>query len=126
VANFAIALIIDHCITEKNIYSRFLNLHWIASIGVLSYSLYLWQEVFLVQGRWTSQPWHWFPLSWLFSFAAAWCSYRLVEKPFLSLRESLFSRRAQNGSRQAAPTDLASALATWPELLLLRVRRGAS
>jgi peptidoglycan/LPS O-acetylase OafA/YrhL len=125
-ANFAIALIIDHCITAENFYTRFLNLRWIASIGVLSYSLYLWQEVFLVQGRWTSQPWHWFPLSWLFSFAAAWCSYRLVEKPFLSLRESLFSRRGQNESRLAAPTNLASALATWPELLWLRVRRGAS
>jgi peptidoglycan/LPS O-acetylase OafA/YrhL len=124
-ANFAIALIIDDCITAENIYTRFLNLSWISSIGVLSYSLYLWQEVFLVQGRWTSHPWHWFPLSWLFSFAAAWCSYRLVEKPFLSLRESLFSRRTQDRGRPAVPTNMASVLATWPELLLLRVRRGA-
>ncbi len=58
-------------LTAENIYTRFLNLSRISSIGVLSYSLYLWQEVFLVQGRWASQPWHWFPLSWILSIAAA-------------------------------------------------------
>jgi len=88
-ANFSIALLIDHCITAENIYTRALNLRWIAHLGVLSYSLYLWQEMFLVQGRWASQPWHWFPISWVLALGAACSSYYLVERPFLRLRERL-------------------------------------
>jgi peptidoglycan/LPS O-acetylase OafA/YrhL len=88
-ANFSAAFLIDHCITAENIYTKALNLTWVAYIGVLSYSLYLWQEVFLVQGRWKSEPWHWFPISWMLAFGAASGSYYLVERPFLRLRERL-------------------------------------
>jgi peptidoglycan/LPS O-acetylase OafA/YrhL len=97
-ANFSSAFLLDHCMTEENIYSKTLNLGWIAHIGVLSYSLYLWQEVFLVQGRWTYQPWHWFPISWVLAFGAASASYYLVERPFLRLRERLRILRPAKGT----------------------------
>src|SRR5262249_7480517 len=90
-ANFSIALIIDHCSTADNGYTKVLNLSWVAYIGVLSYSLYLWQQVFLVQDRWKYQPWHWVPISWALAFGAACASYYLVERPFLRLRERLQS-----------------------------------
>ena len=56
-------------------------------IGTISYSLYLWQQIFLV----TKTP-NWgvlrrFPLNLFISFALAILSYHFVEKPALRLKE---------------------------------------
>ena len=56
-----------------------LNNRVIAHIGVISYSLYLWQELFL--GKWA------FPWSVLGALMAAELSWRIVEKPALGLRD---------------------------------------
>jgi peptidoglycan/LPS O-acetylase OafA/YrhL len=66
---------------------RVLNLSPICFLGAISYSLYLWQQLFLtgfntsVTGR--------FPLNYALSIAAAIISYFAVERPFLSLRARL-------------------------------------
>ncbi|MGB6973066.1 MAG: acyltransferase [Terracidiphilus sp.] len=66
---------------------RLLNWRPITFLGVLSYSLYVWQQLFLNR---TSSSWvNEFPQNILFAFAAALCSYFLLEKPFLSLRRRL-------------------------------------
>jgi peptidoglycan/LPS O-acetylase OafA/YrhL len=59
-----------------------LNHRWLVKIGVLSYSLYIWQE--LVYLLWPL-PSLWF-LSFPATFAAGLLSYNFLEKPFLSLR----------------------------------------
>lgn len=66
---------------------RFLNWKPIASIGVLSYSLYLWQQLFLNRdsAAWSAA----FPQNLLFSIGAALASYLLLEKPLLRLRHRL-------------------------------------
>jgi peptidoglycan/LPS O-acetylase OafA/YrhL len=64
-------------------------LNWkpIAFIGVLSYSLYLWQQLFLNRNSvaWVNA----FPQNLFFAVAAALGSYFLLEKPFLRLRHRL-------------------------------------
>jgi peptidoglycan/LPS O-acetylase OafA/YrhL len=62
---------------------RFLNNPVTAFLGLLSYSIYLWQGPFL---NFTSRTW-WtaFPVNLLLTSGCALCSYYLVESPFLRL-----------------------------------------
>ena len=89
--NLAIALIIDRCVRHPgNLFGRLLNWKPIVFIGVLSYSLHLWQEPFL--DRLSSRPINWFPINLILTFAAALVSYYVVEKPFLELRRRIERR----------------------------------
>ncbi|MBV8834398.1 MAG: acyltransferase [Acidobacteriaceae bacterium] len=81
----AIGLVIEHCIQRP---PALLNIRPITWIGTLSYSLYVWQQLFLRQFR----PGFWmnaFPASIVFTFIAAMLSFYLVEKPFLGLRQRI-------------------------------------
>jgi peptidoglycan/LPS O-acetylase OafA/YrhL len=81
------------------------------TIGVLSYSLYLWHLSGLELG--TSTALHlalpdisgWV-LGWFITFGAAWLSYRFVERPFFSLRRRFGSRLHEQAAAQeiASPT----------------------
>jgi peptidoglycan/LPS O-acetylase OafA/YrhL len=69
---------------------RILELGWMRWIGRLSYSLYLWQQLFLVQGA--KYPWSWlqkFPLNCLSLITVAALSYRFVERPMIRLGHRL-------------------------------------
>ena len=68
------------------------NNRLIVFMGVLSYSLYLWQQPFTNLGCFASDYSQGVRL--LLIFAAAFLSYSLVEKPFLRLKE-----RFANSSR---------------------------
>ncbi len=65
---------------------RILNLRPIKYVGVLSYGIYLYQQVF-VTIRLS------FLLVFICSFGAAVCSYYLVERPALRLRDRVLQRR---------------------------------
>jgi peptidoglycan/LPS O-acetylase OafA/YrhL len=62
---------------------RFLNLKWVRAVGVISYSLYLWQQLFL------SEHLHLLPLGFVYLALAAVASYWLVEQPMLRWRARL-------------------------------------
>ncbi|MEP6735382.1 MAG: acyltransferase [Chryseolinea sp.] len=63
---------------------RFLNLPIVKFVGRLSYSIYLWQQLFLSNlGLWITT----FPQNILATVLAALCSYFLIEKPFLRIKE---------------------------------------
>ncbi len=66
---------------------RVLNWKPLASLGVLSYSLYLWQEPFL--NRYSNSWITAFPQNLLLAFGTALLSYTLLEKPLLRLRHRL-------------------------------------
>lgn len=52
-------------------------------IGRLSYSLYLWQQLFSVPARSRFSFLQWPPLSTGMIFLCAWVSYRFIERPFI-------------------------------------------
>jgi len=79
-----------HC-DVKNIIYRLLNNRVIVYIGILSYSIYIWQQIFLAPTyNFTVYPsWTIFPLNIVLAVATAIISYNLIEKPFLRLKAQL-------------------------------------
>ena len=97
--NLCIALSIDWAVTKpESIVGKLLNSRSLSYIGVLSYSIYLWQQPFLNRNSnfyVTS-----FPLNILCVAAAALLSYYLIEKPSLRWREKMEGKLF----RQKVPT----------------------
>jgi peptidoglycan/LPS O-acetylase OafA/YrhL len=97
--NIAIAVWIDWCLRfPESRVGRVLNAPPIAFMGVLSYSIYLWQQPFLREGHTLR-----FPLSILCIGALALVSYFFVEQPMLRLRARV-ERRGTSRSRLPAPS----------------------
>lgn len=88
-----IALIISAAIERRD---RVLNSGPLVWSGLLSYSLYLWQQPFLV----LDGPLNFLSVRIVATIAAAYISYRFVEQPALSV----LKREGKGGSALAAPT----------------------
>ena len=88
--NLAAALLIERSVRlpDRGV-GRMLNATPIVFIGVLSYSLYLWQQPFL--NRHASADINQFPLNLVLAFTAALVSYYCVERPGLWLRQRIES-----------------------------------
>jgi peptidoglycan/LPS O-acetylase OafA/YrhL len=86
VFNIAIALCIDRWtrVPHTDPVALFLNWKPVAFVGVLSYSLYLWQQPFL--DRYSYHTWNRFPINIVLAFVFALGSYYAIERPFLNLR----------------------------------------
>jgi peptidoglycan/LPS O-acetylase OafA/YrhL len=93
IANFGIVLLLLHVVTHPHSFAgRILNTRPFVAVGVLSYSLYLWQEPFL-NFRGTS----WltgFPQNIALAFMAATASYFCIEKPFLAIKDRISGKRS--------------------------------
>lgn len=90
VINVGIAVLVHRSVYRANdLVGRVLNFRPIVFVGVLSYSLYLWQQPFLNRNSvaWSSA----FPQNLLLAALAALGSYLLLEKPLLTLRHRLRS-----------------------------------
>lgn len=88
VLNLALAVLIHRSVfLAHSPIGAFLNWRPVVFVGVLSYSLYVWQQLFLNRssGAWMNA----FPQNICFAVAAALASYYLLEKPFLALRHRL-------------------------------------
>lgn len=89
--NIAIALIIDRSTrVSTDLVGTVLNSRPMRSIGLLSYSLYVWQQPFL--NHYSNALVCTFPVNLLLSIAASVVSYFVVEKPCLGLRSTLERR----------------------------------
>jgi peptidoglycan/LPS O-acetylase OafA/YrhL len=101
-ANVGIALTVHRCVSRPtSAVSAFLEHPILVRIGVLSYSLYLWQQLFLNRH---SNAWiNTFPVNLAFAFLVAALSYRLIERPFLRVSETLRKRRAAPAADAAPP-----------------------
>jgi len=94
VLNITMALCLERCVRyPSGLVGAFLNASPVVGIGVLSYSLYLWQELFLNPFRRDSVLFA-FPVNLLMVILAALLSYHAVERPFLRLKARLERRRS--------------------------------
>jgi peptidoglycan/LPS O-acetylase OafA/YrhL len=86
--NVCIALLLESSTRHaSSLAGRFLNWKPVVFLGVLSYSLYLWQSPFFNH---RSDAWvNAFPQNMLLAFLAALASYFLIERPFIRLRKRL-------------------------------------
>jgi peptidoglycan/LPS O-acetylase OafA/YrhL len=74
---------------ERAWYHRVLEFAPLVFIGRISYSLYLWQQIYFVPANKT-----WlaiWPINILAAFVTAWISYRYLEQPFLRLKDRIFA-----------------------------------
>jgi peptidoglycan/LPS O-acetylase OafA/YrhL len=71
-------------------------------VGVLSYSIYLWQQPFLNTFETARQTWTCFPANLALAMGVSLASYFLVELPFLQWRVAL---RADALRRHPEPDD---------------------
>lgn len=83
--NIAIMIFIYWTIYVESPASRLLNTRVFIHVGILSYSLYVWQQLFLTTKTafWVNK----FPQNILASAVVAVASYYILEKPILKLKE---------------------------------------
>jgi len=88
VQSAALAVLIASYLTpDDSLGFRWLNTSWMRWVGTLSYSLYIWQQLFLYprEGSWMLIQQ--FPLNLLVTLAVAALSYYTVESAFLRLKD---------------------------------------
>jgi peptidoglycan/LPS O-acetylase OafA/YrhL len=86
--NLGIAACVDWCVTNHaGRLGRALNSRSMVFVGVMSYSIYLWQQVFL--NRYSSSIVTQFPINIVMVCVASFASFYLVERPSLRLRHRL-------------------------------------
>jgi peptidoglycan/LPS O-acetylase OafA/YrhL len=96
--HLGIALSLRHLIARSY---AILNYKPVAWFGGITYSLYLWQQLFLNRG--SSAIWTAFPLNLLLALACGTLSYYAIEQPFLKLREARAPRRKPQVIRETRP-----------------------
>ncbi len=95
-SNFCIALILLYSVYgPRGWWYRMLNTRVLNYLGVLSYSIYLWQQPFVLKRDWWVTH---FPQNLLCIFAAAMFSYYLIERPFLRLKKKFSGKGAPKPS----------------------------
>ena len=89
--NIGIAACLDWVLAKpRSAVGRFLELRPMVWVGAISYSLYLFQQLFLnCRAGGIAPP---FPVNVALAFAAATVSYYLIERPALAMRERLEQR----------------------------------
>ncbi len=91
VLNVSVAVIVHYCVSVQSVVTKALATRPLVWIGVLSYSLYLWQQVFL--NRNSAALVSSFPLNLGLAILAAFGSYYCVERPLNGFRRRLRTRR---------------------------------
>lgn len=101
VTNALLGVLILFSIHSKNLWYSFLNTPIMEYVGKLSYSIYLWQQLFTAD----KAIWHNTPVVILCLYIAivALLSYHFIEKPFMSLRRWLATPK-KRGQEDPAPT----------------------
>jgi peptidoglycan/LPS O-acetylase OafA/YrhL len=103
VVNVGVALCIDRCLRFPDALStRLLSMRPIVVVGRASYSIYLWQQLFLDRSsqRWATA----FPVNLLLVAAVATTAWILIEKPSMAARvkaERWLEREFGTGNRRA-------------------------
>jgi peptidoglycan/LPS O-acetylase OafA/YrhL len=88
-----------------------LNLKWLQAIGLASYSLYLWQQFFVLHHK-TTTLWRTYPQNLVFAFVAGFLSYLLIERPIVNFKNRARAARStiKPATRLTAPAEATSVL----------------
>jgi len=81
-------IVLGSVLNPDSVFGRVLEWKWLRFIGRISYSLYLWQQLFFTEKFSPGQvlgPWQDWPLSAILTFACALASYQLLERPMARL-----------------------------------------
>lgn len=87
----ALFLILAYTTPSDNWLYKLLNNTIMVHIGVLSYSIYIWQQFFFVGAL--KVIWRDFPFNIGVIYFVSACSYYLLEKPFINLRKKITSAK---------------------------------
>jgi peptidoglycan/LPS O-acetylase OafA/YrhL len=86
-------IVIGTMLHPGSLLTRLLEMWPMRFVGRVSYSLYLWQQLFFVSGhtpaRWPFLMLQAFPFNYLAAFACALTSYYLIEKPLIRIGHKL-------------------------------------
>ena len=89
--NLCLAVLVDWAMRyPQGSVGRVLNHPFWIRLGMLSYSTYLWQQVFL--NRHSQHVINAFPLNLILALTFGWVSYKLVEHPWLAFRDRVDAR----------------------------------
>ena len=80
-------ILINRSFSENTVWYKVLNTNALVLIGSISYSLYLWQQIFYPASILGKIPSTLFPLNFIIIFILAWASNRLIERPVLEWRQ---------------------------------------
>jgi hypothetical protein len=86
VSNLCISVILFYSVFgKKSIWHQILNHKVLNFIGLLSYSIYLWQQFFISDLKYIITS---FPFNLIFLFLVSLFSYYVIEKPILKLKDN--------------------------------------
>jgi peptidoglycan/LPS O-acetylase OafA/YrhL len=85
-------LLVSTTLHPKWLVSRLLDHSWVRFVGRMSYSLYLWQMMFLLSGWESRSVLQRFPQNLVVTFVCAYLSYRFVEQPCMRFGRTLSDR----------------------------------
>jgi peptidoglycan/LPS O-acetylase OafA/YrhL len=86
-------LILSYITPSNPVIFKFLNCRVMVHIGILSYSIYIWQQFFFV-GQ-LKVFWRIFPYNLLVIYLVSLASYYLWEKPFLNMKNGISANKLQ-------------------------------
>jgi len=90
--SLSIVILINRSFSENSVLFRILNTRALIWIGGISYSLYLWQQLFYPVSVLGLMLPTLFPLNFICAFLFAWLSSRFIEKPILAWRRRRYDR----------------------------------
>lgn len=100
--------ILGTMLRPHSLFARFLELPFMRYIGRLSYSLYLWQQIFFIghfgSGATVLGPFQRWPLCLVTTLAAALFSYYFVERPLIRLGHRVATRIVRPRTPTPQPT----------------------
>lgn len=93
---FSLSLIIlmHYSLNKESRMYAFFNNRFLLFLGVLSYSIYLWQQVFYASySIFGDSIVTTFPINWIVIFLVAYINHRFIEKPFIGLRKRFMRKQ---------------------------------
>ena len=94
--------ILSTVVRPQGVIGRLLEWEILRWIGLISYSLYLYQQLFLVEGNSTADSLRFVqtaPMNIALAVAAGYLSYRLIETPMIRVGQSVIRARARARAR---------------------------